>query len=155
MGVVCVGKSRRSFSLDEDLVERLSSREDMNASAVVNDLLRDYLQAGRSADVALQQRLDSLERELSDVNQDITRLESRRDTLERQIEQVEQQIRERRRDGLDEIQEVVDAIQRENADDGMFMTREQLTPENAAIQSYASKSQMPPERFIGEVRDRL
>lgn len=144
-----MGKSSRSFSIDDDLADRLSSRQDMNASAVVNSLLRDYLEAGRSADVALHQRREKLEREEQEVDSKISRLQTRKQQIQRELEQVNRQIEERRSAGVKQVGEVVEMYER-----GEFRM-EQLKPDNGAIQNYAGRAQMTPERFISEVRDRI
>ena len=42
-------KQPRSFSLDEDIADILSERDDINPSAVVNQFLRQYLAGGLNA----------------------------------------------------------------------------------------------------------
>lgn len=149
MGVVWVGKKRRSFSLDEDLKRQLDKRENLNASAVVNELLRQYLAQGEAQDIGLRMRQKDIEREIEDVNVEISRLESRREELKREYDEIQSQIDQRRQEGVEEIAEVVDRIEAGS------WPRESLAPDNPAVQNWATKASMTPERFIREVERKL
>jgi len=141
-------KQTKSFSLDDDLAERLDNDASMNNSAVVNQLLREYLDAGETADVALKMRKRDLEDKLKAKRRKKSSIESEIERLEREIDDLQSQIEQRREDG---IKEVVDFAEKIANDDFVG----ELSPENPAIQNKAQKAQMSPERFIDAVNDEL
>lgn len=144
-----MGKSRRSVSIDEDLDEQLTNRESINASAVINELLRQYLAGGEAADVALKLRKRDLQQQKENKQVNIQRLESEVERLDREIDDIDERIRKRRQDAYEEVETIAERIR-----DGRF-DRENLSADNPAIQNYAQKAQMSPERFVSEVRDNL
>jgi predicted nucleic acid-binding Zn-ribbon protein len=140
-------KERRTFSIDEDMNERLS--EEPNASHLVNELLRHYYACGRSEEAAQNKRLAEKESELKDVRMEKSRNESKEDRLEREIEDIRESLnslddKERR-----QIEAVVGLIE-ENA-----FSVTNLNPENELVLQRSGKAGMDAERFIQEVRERL
>jgi len=139
--VVGVGKQPRSFSIDEDVNELLSERDDINASAVVNKFLREYVAGGRGEEAALEIRLNELDDEIADLEK---QLEQKR----RERERIEKQLNSRRSELREQLHEAEQMIQ-----NGDF--RGDLDPENGAIQNWASKAGVPADRFVNELEGRL
>jgi septal ring factor EnvC (AmiA/AmiB activator) len=137
-----VTKSPRSFSIDEDLDELLSEREDINASAVVNSFLREYVAGGRGKEAALETRVSQLDEEIADLEKDLKRKRRERDRLEAQLESERESMHEA-------VADLVEMIR-----SGQF-PRENLTCENDAVVLRASEAGIPTERFIEEVEARL
>lgn len=144
---VAVSKKRKTVSVDEDVHNELSNRDHLNASSIVNELLRQYLFQGESQDAALHMRKKDLEREIENTRQEIGHLESKLERLQDEKEQVKEMIRERRREGYEEIEDAAETIR----DSPNF----NVSVDNPAIQQWAQKANMTPERFINEVEDRL
>lgn len=137
-----MGKSPRSFSIDSDIDELLAEREDINASAVVNNFLREYVANGRGTEAALETRISQLDEEISDLERDLTKKKRERDRLESQLE--------RRRD---DVHEVVDEVVNKIRDD--LFPRENLDDENDAVQRWAGEAGVPVEQFISKVEANL
>lgn len=135
-------KVARSFSIEEDIAELLSDREDINASAVVNSYLREYIAGGRGREAALETRVEQLDGEIADLEKSLDRKRRERDRLEEQLS--------REREALHEaVAAVVKMVE-----SGAF-PRENVTVENEAIMRHASEAGVPAERFVEEVEARL
>lgn len=137
-----MGKSPRSFSIDSDLDELLSERDDLNASAVVNNFLREYVAGGRGKEAALETRLSQLEDEIADLEKDLRQKRRERDRIEEQLSR-------EREDLYDAVGAFVDMI-----DAGEF-DPDNLEVGNGAVNTYSARAGVPAERFIEEVETRL
>lgn len=137
-----MGKQARSFSIDSDLNELLTDREDINASAVVNNFLREYVANGRGTDAALETRISQLDEEISDLEKSLTRKERERERLESQLDR-------RRDDVLEIVDKVVDRVESQT------FPRENLTEENEAVKRWAGEAGIPVSEFISKVESRL
>lgn len=137
-----MGKSPRSFSIDEDLNELLSERDDLNASAVVNNFLREYVAGGRGKEAALETRLSQLEDEIADLETDLRQKRRERDRIEEQLSRE----REDLYDAVDAFTTMIDNNEFDPAN---------LDVENGAVNTYAARAGVPAERFIEEVEARL
>lgn len=144
-----MGKETRSFSIDDDVDSQLDHRQDLNASAVVNEFLREYLAAGKAPDAALTMRKERLEDQLEDARAEKNRLKSRISRLERELEDVRQQINTRRNQ---KSQAVLDFAEKVRA--GRF-PRENIGPDNAAIKNAAGKAGITPDRFVDQLEAEL
>lgn len=85
-------KQPRSFTIDEDLDEELRQRSDVNASGVVNDLLRDYLEASDATkdEVILRnlnREIDELEADIAEKEEKLKAKKEKRQEVKRRIEQ--------------------------------------------------------------------
>jgi len=140
--VVGVSKQPRSFSIDEDVAEVLSERDDINASGVVNQFLREFISNGRGKEAALEVRVSQLDEEIADLETDLERKRRERERLEEQLES-------RRSNLYDVLERVESMIER-----GDF-PRENVSPDNAAIQNYANDAGVPADRFVDELEGRL
>jgi len=90
-----VTKQPRSFTIDEDLDEELRQRSDVNASGVVNDLLRDYLEASDATkdEVILRnlnREIDELEADIAEQEEKLAAKKEKRQEVKRRIEQKEE-----------------------------------------------------------------
>lgn len=142
-----MGKKRKTFSLDEDVQQELSSRDHLNASSLANEFFRQYLFQGESQDAALHMRKNDLDRKIENTRQEISHLESKLERLQDEKEQVKDMIQQRRRQGYEEIEDAVETIRGSPNFD--------LSVENPAIQQWAENANMTPERFVEEVEARL
>lgn len=136
-----MGKSPRSFSIDEDLDNLLSEREDINASAVVNNFLREYVAGGKGTEAALEARIQQLDEEIADLEKDLQRKRRERERLNNQIERERQSLHEA-------VDEVVAMVRNNN-----FVA--DLEPDNPMLSNKASDAGVPTERLIEEVEARL
>lgn len=143
-----MSKKRRTISIDEDIEDELSSREHLNASSIMNELLRQYLFQGESQDAALHMRKKDLEKEIEDTRREIAHLETKVERLQDEKAKVNDMLRERRREGHEEIAEFAETVAA-----GDF--NGELAPDNPAIQNYAQNANMTPERFLDEVEEEL
>ena len=73
-------KKRRSVSLDADVYEYLSKH--YNGSALVNDLLTEYMSTEDKQKASLDLQISQKERELSEAQKTVTRLQSDIEELE-------------------------------------------------------------------------
>jgi len=137
-----MSKKPRSFSIDEELADTLSERDDLNPSGAVNTFLREYLSGGRGAEAAIEVRISQLDEEIAELEKDLER-------KCRERERLEDRIRDRQDDRDETIDEFVNWIQ-----SGTFQ-RDNLTPDNDAVIKQASHAALDPERFVEEVRERL
>jgi septal ring factor EnvC (AmiA/AmiB activator) len=137
-----MGKSPRSFSIDEDINELLSNREDINASAVVNSFLREYVAGGRGKEAALETRIQQLDEEIAEAEKDLERKRRERDRLEQQLQSERQSTHEA-------VADMVEIITNDE------FPRENLTVENEAVVLRASEAGIPIETFIDKVEARL
>lgn len=135
-------KEARSFSIDEDLDELLSERDDINASAVVNNFLREYIAGGRGKEAALETRISQLDEEIADLKKTVTRKERERDRLEKQLSSERESLH-------GAVDDVVGMIERNE------FPEENLSAENVAIQKRAQEAGVQAERLVNEVEAKL
>lgn len=137
-----MGKTPRSFSIDEELADAISDRDDLNASGAVNTFLREYLSGGRGSEAAIEVRISQLDEEIADLEKDLERKRRERDRLEGRIED--------KRDAMDEVvNKTVQKIRDEE------FPPENLHADNLAVQNWASDAGVDTERFVNEVEARL
>lgn len=145
-------KRRRSVSVDEEVDEIL--KDNPNASALVNALVREYEFVGSSRKAALQKKIADKESELQTTRSKKARLESKIDRLEREITDLRDRVHGLSEDERKAVREVVELCQPD--DDGRRqITDDQLHAENDVITLRASKVGMDADRFVEEVRSRL
>ena len=135
-------KKPRSFSIDENVAEILTDRDDVNASAAVNKFLREFLTSGRGAEAALEVRLSQLDEEISETEKQLERLKRERDRIEDRLRQNQSELTE-------QVNEVVNMVE-----NGGFPV-ENIDPENPAIQNWASDAGVPAERFVDEIESKV
>jgi uncharacterized coiled-coil protein SlyX len=135
-------KSPRSFSIDEDLNELLKQREDINASALVNSFLREYVTQGKGKEAALESRLSELDDQVADLEKELTQKQRERDRIQSQLEHERSSMH-------DAVDDLVEMIENET------FPRDNLTIDNEAVINRASEAGVPTERYIEEVQARL
>lgn len=129
-----MSKERRTVTLDPKTDEYLS-QEEVNASKLVNKLVRDYTGAGGNSRAMLELREQQLESELSELE---SRTETKRDELER--------VREQLGAHEDQRETILDEARNTLRDT-------QLEPGNPAVQTWADKADMSVEEFLDVLLD--
>lgn len=147
--VVGVGKKTRTFSLDSDLADQLQRRDELNASAVVNKMLREYLNGGESPDVALMERLKRVNEDIDDAEDKRDRLDAKIEELKEKRDGIKQQLGTRDEHQAEQIETVAQMV--ENSE----IPEDRLEPTATVIQHRAGKAQMCPEQFVSEVESEL
>jgi septal ring factor EnvC (AmiA/AmiB activator) len=135
-------KQPRSFSIDEDVAEILSDRDDVNPSAAVNKFLREYLTSGRGAEAALEVRLSQLDEEIAEKEKELER-------LRRERERIDDRLRQNKSELTEQVNEVANMVT-----EGGFPV-ENIDPDNPAIQNWASEAGVPAERFVDELQAKV
>jgi len=133
-----VSKKPRSFTIDEDIAEELSKREDINASAVVNNYLREFLDATDATEDEVIVR--EIDRQIDDIDEEIQDKESKRGRLERRKERILERDDE---DYGEEEQQLLEKLRQVPRD-----------PEHPLVQEVAEKLDMDPSDAIQEAYDR-
>jgi len=133
-----VGKTRKSVTIDDDLAELIDQRDDLNFSAFVNELTRDYFTSGESTDRALELKLQHIEREIEETKEELDRLRNERNRIEELIEER----RDRQEPVVEELRRIAD--QSPTFD---------LHEDNDAVQQKAAKAGMTPSELVERVRE--
>lgn len=128
-------KTSRSFSIDEDLDELLSNRDDINPSGAVNTFLHELVASGQGTEAALAVRREQIERQLDEARGEVRRLENELERVEASLEDK----RENRR-------EVFEAFEN-------LHINGQLAPANPAVQRHAERLGMSPEVFLAKYQE--
>jgi len=129
-------KERRTISIDEEVDDYLGS-DGVNASELINKLVKSHASAGGDKRAMLELREEQL---MSEVNGLENRLEGKREELESV------------RDRLSEFRSDSNEVVREAADELEFHAVT-LDPDNPAIQKWAEKADLPPEDFLDRLKD--
>lgn len=137
-----MGKTPRSFSIEEDIDETLRRRDDLNASGAVNKFLQEYVRSGKGEEAALSVRLDQLDEEIAEKEKELKRLERERERIEAELESRQSELREQ----VSELESLIRA--------GDF-PRENVIAENPAIQRRATDAGVQPDRLVTELEGRL
>jgi len=124
-------KETRTVSLDKENHEYLKKED--NASAVVNELIEQLRQGGDRQTAALELQIEQKERELSEANGKVDRLERELAELRELRANYEQQEDAK----LQRAIEVLEGVE----DD----------PENPGVQNWAGKLGMTPEELLEEL----
>lgn len=135
-------KTPRSFSIDEDVDELLADRDDINASGLVNQFLRDYIAGGKGKEAALELRLDALDEEIADLEQELRQKKRERDRIESQLDDL-------RSTTNDAVADFVAMIREDEFDPA------NLAADNIAVQNYASDAGLPADVFVEKVEAHL
>lgn len=130
-----MSKERRAVSLDPE-VDAFLARDEVNASGLVNDLVKRHMNGDAGAEALRDLRKKQLRSELDSLE---TRAERKREELET-IEDVEAEAEQEREATLqDAIEKVADAPR---------------DPTNPAIKTQAARAGMDPETFVDELPER-
>jgi len=124
-----MSKERISASVDSEVAEYLG-QDDVNASGLINKLVKNHTKTGGGREAMLELRESQLESELAEA----------RGTVESKKEEIEKV-----RDELDEYAVNTEEVVAEASEQ---LHRVPLDPENAAIRNWAGKANLSPEEFI-------
>lgn len=129
-----MGKTPRSFSIDESIDELLGQRDDLNPSGAVNTFLQEYVAEGQSTEAALAVREKQLEDALDEAKGEVRQIEN-------ELERVRASLDEKR----DNRRDVFESFE--------SLTGTPLEPSNPAVQNHAEKLGMAPETFVKKYRE--
>jgi len=130
-----VSKERRAVSLDAE-VDAYLARDEVNASGLVNDLVKRHMNGDAGAEAMRELR----ERQIrSEIESHESQAEQKREELQRLQEVAEEEADDREAD-LQAAIERCEGIPRD--------------PDNPAIQTQARKVGMEPEAFVDELPER-
>jgi DNA anti-recombination protein RmuC len=125
-------KQRRSVSLEPEVHEYLS-REEVNASALVNDLVRQHMEGVVKDAAVLRLRKQQVQSEVDHLR---ARAENKVDELEELEARLESSVSQHNA----ELEESLEKLQRVEHE-----------PTNPAIQKHAEKLDMTPKELIDEL----
>lgn len=74
-----MSKEVQSFTIDEDVKRELQQRNEINASAVVNDYLREFLSATDRTDEEVI--VAEIEKQIDEVDEELEKLQEKREQL--------------------------------------------------------------------------
>jgi len=130
-------KEPRSFSIDPDVKEELQHREDINASAVVNSYLREFLSAtDRTEEEVIIAEID---KQIDDIEEDIAELQEKRERLVNRKDRIRNRADE---EASDELEGVLDDAANTPAD-----------PSHPYVVDHADAVDMTPEELAREIAD--
>lgn len=127
-----MSKERTSLSLDPEVAQFLQ-QDHVNASGLVNKLVKQYMGGGAGEDMIRQFRIEQLEGELNELQ---AQEEQKRKQLQ-QLKEVSQQKTEEQKQALEEAKDALQGTPKE--------------PDNPAIKNWASDLGMSPEELIDEL----
>jgi len=127
-------KERISASVDPE-VEAYLSRESVNASGLINQLVKQQMASGVESKQLLQLRLDQ-------INSEIDRHESQLESLEKEREGIKSRLEKLKSDEKAEVRETLDQLK-----------SVPWAPDNPAIQTNADDLDMEPSELIDRLED--
>lgn len=137
-GVVGMGKDRKTFSLDEQVVAELED-EAGNASAVVNNLLQEWLLSGGDGPIGKEIKLRDIESKLEEAKNERDKINRRIERLRNQKRRIEQEIEQQQSEQRERLQEAADIVADKPAD-------------NPAVKNWAEKLNMTPTELKEQVK---
>ena len=135
--VVAMGKDRKTFSLDERVVEELED-ETGNASAVVNDLLQEWLLSGGDGPIGKEIKLRDIESKLEEAKNERDKINRRIERLRNNKRRIEQQIEQQQEEQREKLQEAAQYVKDKPVD-------------NPAVENWAEKLNMAPSELKEQV----
>ena len=130
-----MGKERRAVSLDPE-VDAYLAREEVNASGLVNDLVKRHMNGDAGTDALRELRRKQLKSEIESYEK---QAEQKRDELET-LNKVESEAEQEQEAKLQAAIEKCEGLPRD--------------PDNPAIETQAAKVGMDPEEFVDELPER-
>lgn len=127
-----MSKERRTVSLEPE-VDAYLSRDGVNASELVNSLVKKSMNGTDTEDALKELRKEQLRSEINDLR---TRAENKEEELET-IEEIQEEQEEERQSELQEAIEKAKGLP--------------LDPDNPGIKNQAEKVDMTPEAFVEEL----
>jgi transposase len=132
-----MSKKSQSFSIDEDIKEELKHREELNASQVVNNYLREFLDATDATEEEVIVR--EINNQIQDIDDDVERLARKRRRLVNRRERVKGRTKRRENEKFEEVLERLSMIPAD--------------PQHPQIVSETDELDMTPEELAQEVAD--
>jgi len=132
-----MGKDRKTFSLDERVVEELED-ETGNASAVVNDLLQEWLLSGGDGPIGKEIKLRDIESKLEEAKNERDKINRRIERLRNNKRRIEQQIEQQQEEQREKLQEAAQYVKDKPVD-------------NPAVENWAEKLNMAPSELKKQV----
>jgi len=132
-----MGKDRKTFSLDERVVEELED-ETGNASAVVNDLLQEWLLSGGDGPIGKEIKLRDIESKLEEAKNERDKINRRIERLRNNKRRIEQQIEQQKEEQREKLQEAAQYVRDKPVD-------------NPAVENWAEKLNMAPSELKKQV----
>lgn len=127
-------KRRRSVSLEPDVHDYLS-REEVNASALVNELVRRHMEGGMEDTAVLRLRKEQVKSEVDHLK---ARTENKMDELE-QLENKLESCENQQQEELEEVREILEEVPHD--------------PTNPAVKAKADNLDMTPEELLDALDD--
>ncbi len=128
-----MSKERTSLSLDPEVAQFLK-QDHVNASGLVNKLVKQHMNGGAGEDLIREFRIQQLESELNQIQ---TREEQKREELQK-LKEIDSEKTQEQKEALEEAKEALSTTPRD--------------PENPAIQTKAEELGMSPEELVDELR---
>jgi len=132
-----MSKKSQSFSIDEDIKEELKHRNELNASQIVNNYLREFLDATDATEEEVIIR--EINNQIEDIDNEIERLTEKRERYVNRRERVKGR-NERRKN--EQFEEVLNGLEMIPAD-----------PTHPQIVSDADELDISPQELAQEVAD--
>jgi len=130
-------KEARSFSIDADLKEELQHRNDLNASAVVNSYLREFLDATDATEEEVIIR--EINKQIENIDDDIEELEEERERLVNRKERIKKRADEREEEAVENTLHRLNNVP--------------ANPENGYVKEAAQDLDMEPEVLARKLAD--
>lgn len=132
-----MSKERTSVTVDEDVKSYLQ-RESVNASGLVNKLIKQHMGGGRRDEQVLKMRLQQLEDEVESLDR---RLENKKEQLSRVRSEYET-CRDKRQETLEKAAEILTGDTQPG----------DLNPDDKKVEYWANEAGLTPEQLIEELR---
>ena len=126
-------KKRTSLSLDPEVADYLS-QEHVNASGLVNSLVKKHMNGGASEDMIRQFRIKQVQSELESIE---SQAQQKREELEK-LQEIDEERQEEQQQKIKDAEEALSRIPN-------------LTVDNPAVETWAEKCDMEPSELLDEV----
>ena len=130
-----MSKERTSLSLDPEVAQFLK-QEHVNASGLVNQLVKQHMNGGAGEDIIRQFRIQQLESELDQIQ---SQEEQKRQELQK-LREIDQEKEEERHNALEQVRPKIEKIPEESR-----------SPDNPAVQTQADKVGLEPAELLREL----
>ena len=138
-----------TFRLPSDEKRKLDAGGFANSSAVCRALVEEYNRTADTVEAALLVEREQHEQKLRELNRERTDIENDISQVERDIDRIDRRLEQRRTSTPEEAKELAEKIT-----DGAFPIRN-LEEDNVAVQNYAAKAGTEVTDFILDVREEL
>jgi len=127
-----MSKERISASVEPEVAEFLRG-DDVNASGLINQLVKNHMDTGGGRKAMLQLRREQLQSEINEARNTVAAKQDSLETVEAELDELT--------DDTDEVvAEASDALADAPAD-----------PENPAVKNWADKAELPPAEFLSRL----